>query len=118
MSTKGTANIMARKQAGQGGIQMGLPTLDWKMCKCGCGSQFLLSGKGRAREYFNDSHKKRAYRDRMAERANTDAQSFQIWQGVSDDMLAEACFSDPEQYETQWAWYERDRRVRMGETYP
>ena len=39
-----------------------------KVCACGCGSTFLISGKGKKRLYLNDTHKKRAARKLKKER--------------------------------------------------
>jgi len=105
---------MARKQTGQGGAQMGLPTLDWKVCQCGCNLQFLSQGKGRARRYFNDSHKKRAYRNRLWERAQNDATSFAMWEGCTDSLVEEYACCDANENAQQWAQYELMRRARVG----
>ena len=104
---------MARKQqAGQGGTQTGLPGLDWKRCRCGCGTQFLTKGKGRHRQYFDDTHKTRAYRLRKKEQEVHDMESEQMWRGYLDSLIEEYAECDPDASVTWWAQYELMRRNR------
>lgn len=101
---------MARKQTGQGGQQMGLPTLDWKTCQCGCGKQFLPLKKGRQRKYFDDSHKKRAYRDRIYQRMLISEEAEEYWHGWTDEAITDWIIEAPDSEEAwlgQWELYRR-----------
>lgn len=103
---------MARKRAGEGGNQMGLPTLEWYMCMCGCGSSFLQGEKGRKREYLNDSHKKRAYRDRTKEREAYDAEAKEAYYDWTSEAIEVFINSMPGTYAAwlgQWELYRRSR---------
>lgn len=103
---------MAIKQTGQGGQQMGLPTLDWQTCQCGCGLQFLPLKKGRQRKYYNDTHKTRVYRHKRKEREYYDAECEEIWRGVSDEGIAMLIRENPDSYYAwsgQWELYRRGR---------
>lgn len=105
---------MVKRQAGQGGTQAALPFGDWKVCQCGCGLMFMPLKKGRQRQYYNDTHKTRAYRERKWERAQNDAASFQMWEGCSDDLVREyAECAEPNS--SWWASYELDRRARFSD---
>jgi len=103
---------MAKSKAGQGGTQMGLPTLDWKTCQCGCGLQFLPLKKGRQRRYFNDSHKTRVYRRNKKERHEYDREAEEFWRGWSDAAITQWIEGAPESEEAwlgQWELYRRGR---------
>ena len=93
---------------------MGLPTLDWKTCDCGCGKQYLNSNKGRHRRYFNDTCKKRAYRRRIAEQAFWDAEAEETWKDCDDDTIEWYIAQSPD---SQAAWlgqWELYRRAKVG----
>lgn len=105
---------MAKQQAGQGGSQMGLPTLDWSVCQCGCGYQFLNKPKGRKRRYYNDSHKKRAYRYRMLTTYQNDVISYEMWKGDTDRHVEAWARYEAETDKVLWARYELERRARVA----
>lgn len=103
---------MAKRKAGQGGIQTGLPGMDWWTCKCGCGQSFLQNEKGRKREYMNDSHKKRAYRERVTEEARYNVEAEAAWLGWSDDEIRNYISVAPDSYVAwsgQWELYRREK---------
>ena len=103
---------MARRKVGQGGIQMVLPTIEWRMCACGCGQMFVANENGRPREYLNDSHKKRSYRGRKATQQQNDEYSAGMWEGFTDGAVRQWADEDKSGDTGWWALYELERRGR------
>jgi hypothetical protein len=103
---------MATRKPGQGGTQMGLPGVNWTICMCGCGTSFVENGKGRKREYLNDTHKKRAYRERTTQQKRYDDDAQEAWKGWTDDSIVAYISAAPESYTAwlgQWELYRRSR---------
>lgn len=103
---------MARHKVGKGGIQMVLPTIDWRVCACGCGQKFVANETGRAREYLNDTHKKRAYRGRKATLQQNDEYSEGMWVGFAVEAIQQWAEEGGDSDIAWWAKYELERRSR------
>lgn len=61
------------------------------MCKCGCGTQFYQPRVGRARQYLNNQHKEKAYRQKAkeAKERGDELMAFAEWMGGVADALAQ-----------------------------
>lgn len=104
--------MVKRDRSGQGGtFQNVLPTMVQSICQCGCNQTFMALNMGRKRKYANDTHKKRAYRERVkvetADRWSADY--FKTW---TDEDLEASALHDPDTARREWAEYEIDRRER------
>lgn len=88
--------VLQMVQSGQGALD----TFKTRQCACGCGVTFMMTAKEGRRQYLNDTHKKRAARQRAKTRQSearvsltakgwvylhgTDTDYEKQWQSMSD----------------------------------